>query len=569
MACNVPVREAPFPFLRAEISHTIDKRGTRLREDEEPPLNVDQIQGNILAGFNKNSQVLLFLKIDDPRQFKRWLQTVVPFIATTEEVLQFNRLFKAIRSRRGVEARTVMATWLNIAFSFEGLKKLDPQQTELFTDEAFRQGLAKRSLLLNDPHDKKDEGLQKNWVIGGEGNEPDLVFIVASDSPHDLALAVVNLESSINAGANVNGALIRSGASVIFEQSGATLPDPLRGHEHFGFLDGVSQPGIKGTAGKGGELITPKQNPTDPTQGKPGQDRLWPGEFVFGYPGQDSKNAEKKGVHVREGPSWSHNGSFLVFRRLRQDVGAFHAFLKQQGDGLSLGPELFGAKCVGRWASGAPIERAPDTDNPAMSRDDCANNAFGFQQPTNPKPPTKPGQCKDNFPGSLAKADLVGAICPFAGHIRKAYPRDDVSSSNSKQHVPNEANTETHRLLRRGVPFGTPFDPTVIPDDGNRGLLFLAYQTSIVDQFEFVIRNFVNNPDFKDPGSGHDPILGQSNENHRRDRFFKVRLKNGVEQSIRLEKDFVIPTGGGYYFAPSIDALRQLSEVIPPSRKAK
>jgi deferrochelatase/peroxidase EfeB len=149
-------------------------------------------------------------------------------------------------------------------------------------------------------------------------------------------------------------------------------------------------------------------------------------------------------------------------------------------------------------------------------------------------------------------------VCPFAGHIRKAYPRDDVSS-NPKNSSPNEADTETHRLLRRGIPFGDPFDPTVIPDDGNRGLLFLAYQTSIVKQFEFVTTQWVNNPSFKDPGSGHDPILGQSNKNGCRERSFTLKLRNGEEQTIRLEKDFVIPTGGGYFFAPSISAMDKLS----------
>src|SRR5207245_4380680 len=193
-------------------------------EAQEPALRVDQIQGNILAGFNKDNQTLIFLRIEDPKQFKKWLQTVVPFVATTEEVLLFNHLFKAIRSRRGVETRTVTSTWLNVAFSFSGLKKLDRPQTDLFKDEAFRQGLAKRSESLSDPVGENDEGFQKNWVSGGEGNEPDVIMILASDSPEDLARAVVDLESSIYTGAHTKGLVIPSGASVVFKQRGATLP---------------------------------------------------------------------------------------------------------------------------------------------------------------------------------------------------------------------------------------------------------------------------------------------------------------------------------------------------------
>src|SRR5947209_5528219 len=114
MAMNIPPREAPFP----------QPPPTKLAPaDKEPPLAVEDIQGNILAGFNKDNQVLLFLKIADSSLFKRWLQTLIPFIATTDEVLKFNRLFKQIRRRRGAESRAVLATWLNIAFSFRGLKQ--------------------------------------------------------------------------------------------------------------------------------------------------------------------------------------------------------------------------------------------------------------------------------------------------------------------------------------------------------------------------------------------------------------------------------------------------------------
>ena len=74
-----------------------------------------------------------------------------------------------------------------------------------------------------------------------------------------------------------------------------------------------------------------------------------------------------------------------------------------------------------------------------------------------------------------------------------------------------------------------------------------------------MIKNFVNNPDFKDPGSGHDPILGQS-EKADRERFFFLKDKDGKKHKVDLKKDFVIPTGGGYFFSPSIRALKDLSD---------
>ena len=212
------------------------------------------------------------------------------------------------------------------------------------------------------------------------------------------------------------------------------------------------------------DVLTVRQNPNNREQGKPGQELIWPGEFVFGYPGQEGnaeddprKPFEEAGPVSTAGPDWANDGSFLVLRRLRQDVSTFHTFVKDLTDTLKEGfapsdatPGLIGSRLVGRWPSGAPVMRtiddatnANDKDNPALANNDCANNNFEFNESTEQLPRTSldsPFDCSDENPSppprmfQSARRDRVGAVCPFAGHIRKAYPRDDrVLDPNEKQ----------------------------------------------------------------------------------------------------------------------------------------
>ena len=570
MMIVVPAREAPAlpPLERLDLTQTDPARPP---VPDEPLLAMDNIQGNGIVGFNKDFQTLLLLKIVNVPEFKRWLRSIIPFIATASEVLAFNRLFKAIRTRRG-DSLTIQATWINIAFSFHALTLLT-DDADTFTDEAFKQGLAARSASLGDPIEPDAEGNPENWLIGGPGDEADVILIIESDDRDDLLAEVARVEHSLFPTRRHGGRIIRSGAVIVFKQQGASLPQPLTGHEHFGFLDGVSQPGLRGRISDNPtDVLTFRQNPNDRDQGKPGQDLLWPGEFVFGYPGQDPTSAEitEPGPISEAGPPWAKDGSFLVFRRLRQDVEAFREFVNETAFQLELSPEFVGAKLVGRWASGAPILRAPEADNRALADDDCANNNFEFEEETDPILPEQkesPIDCTDEIPNSHPPAlfppsegDPEGLICPFAGHIRKAYPRDDTSTTLPDT---SEVTTQTHRILRRGIPFGEPLRQIPFFDFGERGLIFLAYQTSIVEQFEFILKQWVNNPNFKEPDAGHDLIIGQNNTpGADRERQFTITFtRNGIEHSevISTQVDWVIPTGGGYFFSPSIAALELLA----------
>ncbi|MFE5392740.1 Dyp-type peroxidase [Bacillus thuringiensis] len=519
----------------------------------EPVLEAEDIQGNILAGFNKDFQHFLFFEITQPDLAKGWISFIQPKISTLKEVASFNRLYQTMWARQGTEPKGLIATWMNIALSFSGLQKiLSPEHLDGFNRKsAFVNGLKARSGLLGDPKEPTAEGHPNNWVLGGSANNPELCLIIASDCQNQLQKMISTIKSSID---KVPGSEDAAGLKLIFEQEGKTRFD-LPGHEHFGFKDGISQPGVRGRLSDSPDDYLTKRvidssDPRSQTEAAPGQKLVWPGEFVFGYPKQKDNDLitpepildidlpNKLSV-----PIWAKNGSFLVVRRLRQDVEGFWKFILNEGPKIDISNRfLFGAKLVGRWPSGAPILRAFTQDNKSLAKDDFANNNFNFKNDTAPAK-------GDKF--QPAKADKFGAICPFSAHIRKVYPRD-VDTDR-----PAVANN-TRRIIRRGIPFGEPLNIDLTPppyDDlhkGDRGLMFLSYQTSIDEQFEFISHSWANSDKLPEDG-GEDPIIGQ---NTPRTRTFKV---NGHQ--IKLMNDFVIPTGGEYYFQPSITALKSILSV--------
>jgi hypothetical protein len=84
------------------------------------PLRLDNIQGNILAGFNKDHQSFLFINFPAGSNPKGWLAQITPDVASTAEVAAFNSLFKRASARRGNE-HALKYSWMNLALSASGL----------------------------------------------------------------------------------------------------------------------------------------------------------------------------------------------------------------------------------------------------------------------------------------------------------------------------------------------------------------------------------------------------------------------------------------------------------------
>ncbi len=96
---------------------------------------------------------------------------------------------------------------------------------------------------------------------------------------------------------------------------------------------------------------------------RPGQPLVWPGQFVFGYPEQDPMDPLRPRPPTTRGPAWARNGSFVVVRRLRQDVAGFWRCARRHAEALrrkgvsDMTEVRLAALLVGRWPSGAPLAR--------------------------------------------------------------------------------------------------------------------------------------------------------------------------------------------------------------------
>jgi len=472
-------------------------------------LDLDDIQGDVLEGLQKDAENLIFFKLVGTVYFQRLVkQHVVDRITSAERVHQ--RSLEIRRRQKLGQIRRQPFHGLNLGLTKDGLTQLIGAARPRL-DRAFERGADHLETItsLNDPP-------RSTWLKKFASDRIDGVFLITGPDH-----ASVRLQS--------NQLLRFLGASikVIYLEVGNTRSGTERGHEHFGFLDNISQPGIRG--------LTPALDPIRrPDQGLPGQDLIWPGEFVFGYPGQHPEHPTREGPPPHMAASWLRNGSYMVFRRLEQKVPEFRKFVVERAARLGMDPRLLAARMVGRWKSGAPLELAPLRDDLGLGGDKKRNNDFEFGD------------------------DPFQRKCPYAAHIRKANPRDDTAS---------KAEVQRHRIIRAGIPFGPEVAPGETTTSHSRGLMFVCYQTSIERQFEFIQSHYANNHDFVDgkrrPGGGavtpgFDPIIGQAAGNGARemDEPFPNFPAGNRRTTLEVPSQFVVLTAAAYFFMPSITALR-------------
>ncbi len=501
---------------------------------DEDVLDVDEIQGNVLPGFGGAAQTLLGLRVVEPERTRRFLADLAASRLTSlREAHQLREVRRALARASGVRPRQPDVL-INTALAYTALEPLGLAHDAL-DDGVFADGMARAN--LQDP--RAPDGTPLGWKVGSTpDNTPDLLLILACGDEAALGVAAHDLALQAE----------DSGLRLVYRDEGRSLPGDS---EHFGFRDGISQPGVRGRLSRRrGDVLTRRYfDPADPrsrTDARPGQPLLWPGQFVYGYATQLETGPEP-GAIAEPPQAWMRNGSFLVFRRLRQDVAAFRAFAREQAPLVSqalrraVSPELLQAWIVGRWPDGTPLVRSPEAPDPAVAGDDDAVNFFSFAL----EDKDQDARLRDGVVVPGAAGDPQGQRCPFFAHVRKVNLRDKPT---------DQGPSSRFRLLRRGIPYGPLYAPgEALPVD--RGLLFLAYMSRIDPQFTTPAARWMNRPNSPE-GLGHDLLVGQNAAG----RFAVVRDEQGLEV-YRIPApgvSWVIPTGGGYFFSPAISVLAQL-----------
>jgi Dyp-type peroxidase family len=498
---------------------------------DEPLLDLDEIQGNAVPGFKKDYQHFVFFSISDPATARACLSKLHARLSSAAQVLNAHREWKRLKDRLRKDPVMSPFLLLNIALSAAGLGKLTSKaEVDAFADIAFKLGQAERSTFIGDPAEKTEPGHAAGWLVGGPKRPVDGVLILASDD-----LAFLEGESK-----KLEAELAVQGMKVEHKDRGDVAAAPKAGHEQFGFKDAISLPAIRGRWPKDpydfvAERTLPRDKAFDPLRldfAAPGSRLVWPGHFIFGYGRQNLDNPRTyEPANQAKGPSWAKNGSLIVYRRLRQHPNVFWRFVEDTALALAKtnpksAPDKYrlAALLIGRWTSGTPVARSAYKDI-GITGDGLNYFAYADKQA-----PPLPG---DTAPHA---ADPDGLLCPLGAHIRKVNPRDQATDLGLSERTPPRS------ILRRGI--------TYAATDGDKGLLFVAYQSSIVDQFEFLMRQWVNKADTPRNMAGQDPILA-----HGRGRVFYLQVDN-MKKEIAISKTFVVATGGEYFFSPSVSFFK-------------
>ncbi|KZZ43132.1 peroxidase [Thalassolituus sp. HI0120] len=509
------------------------------------PLDLYDIQGNICKGYGRYGfpkARYFFLEFHQADLAKAFLKRLVPLITTSERWAHKDRPEPA-------EKPTVTT---NIGFTFSGLKTLQiPDQSLLGFPLEFQMGMRERKDILGDdgPSDPQ------HWDPVWQGEHLHAWLSINAQSDAYLNQRYQQIEQLI--AESQNGVSIRRGhkgpngslldyqdASAVFENG---KPTPK---EHFGFVDGIGNPYFEGCGNDPSRIAG---------RGKLTREGTWEplatGEFILGH-----IDEAKEYPPAPEPKLLARNGTFMVYRKLHENVKTFNDYVDNMAKDFDGSKELLMAKFAGRWPdNGAPLVLAPD---------DTAKAELD-QRLAELKTKADDGdQCAAGQLAALKKQwidftyddDMSGSKCPVGAHIRRTNTRGSLETEkdafNSKG-----ALVDRRRLMRRGLPYGG--HDTLTDDNSEQGIIFMCIGASIERQFEFVQQQWVNYAnDFK-LSNDKDVILGNHNGKLTDKAIIQAEPGAGKAPFFCTHLPRLVETrGGDYFFIPSITALEMIAQGI-------
>ena len=390
---------------------------------------------------------------------------------------------------------------VNVAFTYEGLAALGVPAESLgsFPSE-FIEGAVKRAAVVGDTGASAPE----NWKKAFTGSGIHIIVLLFAQTKDILETQTAILRKLWSDPAAM---------SEVYVLDSYMLPGQVA---HFGYRDGFSQPTIDGGLPNPVPDILPKAPA---------------GEFILGYPSQYDQFT----YSIPQPSQLGLNGSFLALRILEQDCTAFDRMLSEAPQKYGISGELLAAKMCGRWRNGLPLSLSPDTDTPLQPIPLEKLNSYDYV-PTPEHPDTYD--------------DTKGIRCPVGSHMRRNNPRSTRIAGGSGTN---------RRIVRRGLPYGPPYDPAHPSDGVERGLLGLFIGVSLKDQFEFLMRDWVNGDSFAPGISGsRDPVLGNNGIDQGK---IMIPQPNGNKLVISGFSQLVTTRGGAYCFLPGISAVRYLASI--------
>lgn len=472
-------------------------------------IEIDQIQGVALVGYrNLLEGVLLAVSFPpDSEKCRDWL-------AGVSARLDFGD---------AGQRRSAMA----LALSASGLERLGIGATQSLAagfSPAFSMGMANdaRANVLGDVGDNAPGA----WEWGGPTTPVNAALLIYAADREELQdrLAAERARCDQAGLTRVREITLRRWPPS--RDANTNLPVPIT--EPFGFVDGISQPSIRGLLSSRDAL---------------GRDLMEPGEFILGYHDGRQQFPATPQVFAADDPrellpdlppgfppqpsnqpvrDLGRNGSYLVIRQLKQDVDGFGKYLSHASSRHGETPEWVAAKMVGRWRNGAPLVLFPRS------------------QPSAYDPISK----DEDF--LFGRDDPQGLACPFGAHIRRANPRDQFDAGDKTQ----MSITNRHRIIRRGRAYVNGDDSGADP----QGLLFMCLNADIERQFEFLQQSWIGSTSFDTLRDEADPLTAL---NRTRGTYTVPML--GGPQLLTDIPSFVTVIGGGYFFLPGRQALNFLA----------